>query len=95
MVDDNSFNIVALNMMVEQISRKYNLRLPKVDQALDGVLALEQLQRKLSTCCGQPYKLVFIDMLMPRMSGLQLIEKVRNLISKQISSPAIQLPYGS
>jgi hypothetical protein len=35
------------------------------------------LRNKLNTCCGCPYKLIVVDLNMPRMGGDQFIQVVR------------------
>jgi two-component system chemotaxis response regulator CheY len=44
----------------------------EVAEAKDGEEALEQLQM-------QPFELLFLDLLMPRMSGLDVLGRVRDL----------------
>jgi DNA-binding NtrC family response regulator len=53
----------------------------KVDTAADGIDALAAMKR-------QPYDLILLDMLMPRMSGLQLLEEMRRL---NLQTPVLML----
>ncbi|MBF0427209.1 MAG: PAS domain S-box protein, partial [Magnetococcales bacterium] len=43
-----------------------------VDEAVDGQAALEKMEQALAM--AQPYRVVFVDVRMPRLDGLQLLE---------------------
>ena len=53
----------------------------KIETAADGIDALAALKR-------QPYDLILLDMYMPRMSGLQLLEEMRRL---NVQTPVLML----
>ena len=53
----------------------------KVETAADGIDALAALKR-------QRYDLILLDMFMPRMSGLQLLEEMRRL---NVQTPVLML----
>ena len=53
----------------------------KVDTAADGIDALAAMKR-------QQYDLILLDMLMPRMSGLELLEEMRRL---NMQTPVLML----
>jgi len=53
----------------------------EVDTAADGIDALAAMKR-------QPYDLILLDMLMPRMSGLELLEEMRRL---NMQTPVLML----
>jgi len=53
----------------------------KVDTAADGIDALAAMKR-------QQYDLILLDMLMPRMSGLELLEEMRRL---NVQTPVLML----
>ena len=36
-------------------------------------MGLDKINEKLTTCCHQPYKVVFIDQNMPILDGLQVM----------------------
>lgn len=45
------------------------------------------MKQKLKTCCGRPYKLVIVDLNMPRMDGIDLIKAVkRGNLKKEFSA---------
>jgi len=78
MVDDIPFNILSVEMMLDIIP--YNPA--KVcDKALDGKQGLEMMKDKLKQCCRQPYRIVIIDLNMPGMDGLEMMEKVQENIA--------------
>lgn len=41
------------------------------------------MKQKLKTCCGRPYKLLIVDLNMPRMGGIELINEIKRGSMKQ------------
>jgi PAS domain S-box-containing protein len=68
-VDDNHTN----RRIVEEILSNWGLRPTTVDS---GAAALDELAR--AAAAGQPFHLVVLDILMPRMDGFQVAEQIRN-----------------
>lgn len=65
--------------MLEQINAPFSL---KSDAASNGAEALKMLSEKLTTCCGEPYKLIFVDLNMPIMGGYDMMAEVQKLIKE-------------
>ena len=64
-VDDNIFNIITLQMMLEPLNLKS-------DMALNGLDALEKIKsRREQAPADNMYKVVFMDCNMPVMDGFQ------------------------
>ncbi|CAD8166970.1 unnamed protein product [Paramecium octaurelia] len=70
-VDDSAFNLHALKLLLKK-------RLPKsiIDQALNGKEAVEKAQK-------QQFDLIFMDIQMPIMNGIEAIELIRKCDEKQ------------
>ena len=64
-VDDDS----AIRKLLERIAQRAGF---DVDSAKDGVEALQMMQRK-------QYDIAIIDLMMPRLSGYELIQKISEL----------------
>lgn len=52
-----------------------SLGFPTVDEAIDGLEAFEKIEMAAQE--GRPYNVVFLDWNMPRMSGIELLEKLK------------------
>eukprot|EP00347_Sterkiella_histriomuscorum_P023280 403335252 len=78
-VDDNHFNIIAMNLMLEEAFKIMKIeKAPEIDSAVDGLDGLEKMALKSKiNCCNMPYKLVLIDLNMPNMGGLQMMKNIR------------------
>jgi DNA-binding NtrC family response regulator len=77
-VDDDS---AVVRMLKDALGVFRHAHAYKVEIAKDGADALAALQR-------DPYDLVLLDMYMPRMTGLELLERMREL---QIQTPVLML----
>ncbi|CDW78418.1 multi-sensor hybrid histidine kinase [Stylonychia lemnae] len=78
-VDDNHFNIMAMNLMIEQIYKDIfpNLN-PRIESAIDGIDGLQKMRLdSQKKCCSSCYQLVFIDLNMPKMGGLEMMKHIR------------------
>ena len=71
-VDDNEFNIFSLILILS--SHGINC-----DQALNGLEAYQKVKKSFKCC---PYKLVFMDINMPVMDGLESTTKINEFIRK-------------
>ena len=48
-----------------------------VDKALDGIKGLQMMRKKRTACCKQPYKIVIIDLNMPNLDGIGMINQLK------------------
>eukprot|EP00347_Sterkiella_histriomuscorum_P009997 403339079 len=84
-VDDNYFNIMAMKMMLEEAFNKQGIKqVPQIDSAINGLEGINKMIEKAAlSCCKVPYKLILIDLNMPKMGGLQMIKNIReNIFNK-------------
>jgi two-component system, chemotaxis family, chemotaxis protein CheY len=65
--DDNNCRMI-LKKFVEPFGQ--------VEEAADGEEALYKFNQALST--GSPFNLIFLDIMMPKYNGLEVIEKIRD-----------------
>ena len=68
-VDDSSFSREVLEDMLHEFG--------SCDAAENGQEGVEAFERAL--CCGEPYGLVCLDILMPQMDGQQALKTMRAL----------------
>ena len=75
MVDDNETNRFSLCKMLasENLSS---------DEAGNGVEAIEKLKERKTKQCGCWYQIIFMDICMPEMDGLQASKIISQMISK-------------
>lgn len=68
-IDDSPINRSVLTALLEYIG------VPSIDEAGDGEEALSAIESSVKS--GSPYDFVFSDLWMPKMNGIELIEKLR------------------
>lgn len=76
--DDNEFNLVTFT----QIIKNYNL---EADGASNGQEAVEKFRMSLRCC---PYRVVFMDVNMPIMDGLEATRNIVKIIKDYSQSAA-------
>ena len=51
--------------------------IPKgADKALDGNQGLAQMKKKLELCCKKPYRFIVVDLNMPHLDGVSMMQKL-------------------
>ena len=76
-VDDMEFNIIPVRFLLKQ---NYNI---DIEDASDGKVALDKFTKELKKPCGcinRAYRLIFMDIGMPVMDGIEASNKITNLI---------------
>eukprot|EP00347_Sterkiella_histriomuscorum_P016841 403351648 len=70
-------------MMLEEAFNKQGINFaPEIDSAINGLEGINKMIEKAAlSCCKVPYKLILIDLNMPKMGGLQMIKNIRENIS--------------
>ncbi|CAD8196312.1 unnamed protein product [Paramecium pentaurelia] len=80
-VDDEYFNIMALQMLMSQYSALS-------DKAYNGMEALEQINNKLIKPCPKCqncwYQLIFLDINMPIMGGIETVRVIKRMMQNKI-----------
>jgi len=79
-VDDEEFNVIASQRMLHNLGFES-------DAAYNGEECINLINKKLkSKCkCNQLYyKIIFLDIVMPIMDGIQTANKIQNMIDKKI-----------
>ncbi|CAD8135910.1 unnamed protein product [Paramecium pentaurelia] len=80
-VDDEYFNIMALQMLMQQYSAI-------CDKAYNGMEAIEQINEKLinpcSKCQNSCYQLIFLDINMPIMGGIETVKIIKRMMNNRI-----------
>jgi CheY-like chemotaxis protein len=75
-VDDEQFNINTLKFILK------NFKIA-TDFCLNGREALEKINRNtIKTCCTTQYKLIFMDVMMPVMDGIEASNKIQEMYDK-------------
>ncbi|CAD8135894.1 unnamed protein product [Paramecium pentaurelia] len=80
-VDDEYFNMMALQMLMQLYSAI-------CDKAYNGMEAIEQLNEKLinpcSKCQNSCYQLIFLDINMPIMGGVETVKIIKRIMNNRI-----------
>ncbi|NDV25078.1 response regulator [Desulfovibrio sp. JC010] len=71
-VEDSNTSRMYLREILRQITKKLDA---SIDCAVCGEEALEKFEHKWLE--GTPYNLIFMDIILPGMDGLQALEKIR------------------
>lgn len=78
-VDDTPFNILAISMVLEEY---WNLQ---ADTASNGEIAVQMFKTAYSKSCGcknRHYRLIWMDIEMPVMNGIEATEEIFRIIKK-------------
>ena len=78
--DDMEFNIIPVRFLIKQ---NYQI---DIEDACDGKVALEKFKKELNKPCGcinRAYRLIFMDIGMPVMDGIEASKKITALIKKK------------
>jgi CheY-like chemotaxis protein len=70
--DDNHFNIISIRLQLQHLGRE-------CDAASLGDIALQKVREKLKSSCCRYYKLIFMDLEMPVMDGLETSKKIKEI----------------
>ncbi|MBF0197037.1 MAG: response regulator [Planctomycetes bacterium] len=68
-VDDTEEYIPLMQMMLKSYGQ--------ADSAMDGQTAIDKVESALKS--NDPYKIVFLDILMPIMTGREVVRKIREI----------------
>ncbi len=74
-VDDEPLNLVVLAGYMKSLHTK-------VDQAENGQIAIDMIERHAQKRCCQGYKVVFMDINMPVMDGIRATNIIRDYVKK-------------
>ena len=75
--DDMEFNIIPVRFLIKQ---NYNL---DIDDAPDGKVALEKFEQGFIKPCGcnnRAYRLIFMDIGMPVMDGIESSKRIKKMM---------------
>ena len=86
MVDDESYCLFGLKTMLK---RGLDFK-SRCDQALSGEEAIDIL--KANYDLGLEYKLIFMDLSMPGMSGIETTKEIRRILKEEYNISADKLP---
>lgn len=88
LVDDELFNLSSMKFLL----KKKKL---KADTAMNGRESILKIEEKLkNNCaeCAQPeYKLVFMDILMPEMDGIEASKVIEDMVRKEVLSENMKI----
>ena len=77
-VDDDQINVQLLRAILEE-------EFCHVESASDGEAALDMLKRAIKE--EEPYSLLYLDQYMPKLTGIEVIEKLRTFEKKKNANP--------
>ena len=69
-VDDNANNRMVLKLLIQDYNEKTNTTINDIDECVNGRDAVQKAQEK-------KYDLIFMDIIMPEMDGIEATEKIR------------------
>lgn len=81
-MDDTSFNILAVKCMLNE-----NFEEIQVDEAENGLIAYKKFKEGFDRECkceDRVYKLIFMDLQMPVMGGIESSIKILELVEKEM-----------
>ncbi|CAD8074906.1 unnamed protein product [Paramecium primaurelia] len=82
-VDDEFFNAYAFNKILQGVLKNYYQQID-VESALSGMESIEKVKNKKCNNSCQGYKLIFMDVEMPIMNGIQTTKQILAINPNQI-----------
>ena len=79
-VDDEQFNLTTLSNNL----KKLNIL---SDSCLDGIECLDLIKKRLEKNCNcnkKNYKLILLDLIMPKMNGIETVQKIQEMINEKL-----------
>ncbi len=73
LVDDEPFNLLVLSAFINSVG-------VKCDKAENGQIALDMIEQKRSHECCKGYTVVFMDVNMPVLDGIETTSKIRQMV---------------
>jgi CheY-like chemotaxis protein len=84
-VDDDDMNVDFLEMILKQEG------IDSIDKAFNGLEALDMFEDAL---CNSPYNVVFLDITMPEMDGMEVLKKIREIENEYDTRSVIIMATG-
>ena len=72
--DDNHFNILSLQLQLKNLGKT-------CDTAALGEIAINKVIEKLNDQCCKYYKMIFMDLEMPALSGCETSKQIKDILS--------------
>ncbi|CAI2387210.1 unnamed protein product [Moneuplotes crassus] len=89
-VDDNAFNSQVLFMMIKSLKDDANAEDSpfkdidiKVDMVFDGYAAIDQIKKRMSNSCCKFYKIIFMDINMPKIDGFETTKLIWKTVGEE------------